>query len=210
MLTRVGIVLVASVAGLLVLWNRALTPNEAASAVAAAGAGDSLDQVQRGCVAPELDWQAVESELAESIGIDVTEREQLVASMMEGPVDVDLEWIEKRHPGTRGSPRLHEAHSRAIELNLELSIVCAEYYADLDQCMKSAFSSGRYLRSADSDSLPTPTEPLIFMQSGRVSGWTMMLALRREDYPQLAYKQRAIVDKVNARDQEIARILRGG
>ncbi len=154
-------------------------------------------------------WEDVAPQFAAQMGLNRQTREQLQSELMGGPVDVDLAWLEQRFGAKPGASALYDAQVRALELNLQIAVASGEYLDELDYEVNAALREGRFLRSNREIPAPTELEPLIFMQSARIAEWATQLRLRREDHPRLNHLQERVTQMVDARDLELARMLRG-
>lgn len=240
MMTKAGVLLATSVAGLVWLCNGATDvgdgqrasrsaaaspasqpPSETGPTLLGATHSDSrveleLDHGHGGgplagaSLAAAPTWDDVAPQLLAQMGLNRRTRDELQAELMGGPVEVDLAWLEQRYDAPRGAPALYDAHVRALELNLKIAVAASEYLDELDFEVDAALSEGRFERSDREIAAPAELEPLIFMQSTRMGDWATQLRLERDEHPRLDYLQERVTRMVDARDQELARLVRGG
>ena len=155
-------------------------------------------------------WDDVAPQILSQMGLNRQTRDQLQAELMGGPVEVDLAWLEQRFSAPRVAPGLYDAHVRALELNLKIAVAASEYLDELDFEVNAALNEGRFERSNREIPAPAELEALIFMQSTRVGDWATQLRLERDAHPRLDYLQERVTRMVDARDQELALLVRRG
>ena len=158
----------------------------------------------------ELSWDDVEANFLASMPIGSDARDTLQSELVGGPLDVDTDWIERRFGSAVSGVALHDAHVRAIEMNLEIGVASSEYLDELDRAVRLAIRDGRFVKGAGDIAEPPASRSVVYMQHSRMGRWSTMLSLGRDEHPQLSHLQARVRQMVNDRDQEIARILRGG
>ncbi len=156
------------------------------------------------------DWDDVAPQITAQMGLNRQTRDLLQSELMGGPIEVDLDWLEQRFGVAPLAPVLYELQVRAIELNLEIAVASGEYLDELDFQVNAALREGRFERRAGEIPAPAELEPLIFMQSTRLGDWATQLRLNRDEHPRLNYLQERVTSMVNARDLELARLTRRG
>jgi len=105
---------------------------------------------------------------------------------------------------------LARAETAMIDENLRIEFEAQPYLQDLAEAVRQVVDGGRYARNAGPVESLKASEPLILLQSTSALGWNTVLTISRNEFPDLAAKQKEIVGMKTKRDELCAQLMRGG